>query len=181
MDTSMDYMEETAMKKIISLVLILLLCAAGGAFAKEEEVPVPAFEDILFENAKDALWLITEEEYDLALKLLDFAEGAPSAQDFEDYICDTFKTIQDDELQYEVAVAYHNGEFWTLAIPLYEPNDKEVETFLLFSENGVQFAGCGYMLWGEVEELFAPLYDVIWNVEYRPEDAVILIDEGKSV
>ena len=173
-------LEAMAVKKFASLFLILMICMGGSAFAKNEETEIPAFEDILFENAKDSLWLIVNGEYELALKLLDFVEGAPGEQDFEAYIRDTFLTIEDGEIQYEVAVAYYDGELWTLAIPLYEPDDKEIETFLLFSEDGQRFVGCGYMPWGEVEELYAPLYDVIWNVEYCPEGAVICVDEGES-
>ena len=34
------------------------------------------------------------------------------------------------------------------------------------------------MPWGDVEEKYENLYDVIWNVEYQPEDMLVLVDDA---
>ncbi len=124
------------MKKILALMLIVWL-AAGSVSAFAEET-VPVFDDILFENGKDALWLIASGDYELALSLLNFAEGVPSAEDFELFITANFPSIADGMVQYEVAVAYYDPQsaLWTLAIPVEEPENEEVETFVLFSQDG---------------------------------------------
>ena len=91
------------MKKILALILIVLLAAGSVSASAEENVPV--FDDILFENGKDALWLIASGDYELARSLLNFAEGVPSAEDFELFITANFPSIADGMVQYEVAVA----------------------------------------------------------------------------
>ena len=166
------------MKKILALMLIVWL--AAGSVSAFAEKTVPVFDDILFENGKDALWLIASGDYELALSLLNFAEGVPSAEDFELFITANFPSIADGMVQYEVAVAYYDPQsaLWTLAIPVEEPENEDVETFVLFSQDGTCFVGCGYMPWGDVEAQYENLYDVIWNVEYQPEDMLVLVDDA---
>ena len=166
------------MKRMVAAMLIIWL-AVGGVCAYAQE-SVPVFNDILFENGKDALWLVASGDYELALSLLDLAGGAPSAEDFELFITSNFPSIADGMVQYEVAVAYYDPAIamWTLAIPVEEPKEEDIETFVLFSQDGNRFSGCGYMPWGDVEAQCENLYDVIWNVEYQPEDMLVLVDDA---
>jgi hypothetical protein len=125
-----------------------LLCAALlSAF------PVIAsardLNEALFQDAKDALTMISYGEYQKALDKLNFTEP-PSAAEFEDFVCFDLDSVLTQTVQTDVAVCYHKSKKLYLALPVEEPVSRDVETLVLSSTDGEQFDGYKAARWGDV-------------------------------
>ncbi|MGI6238169.1 MAG: hypothetical protein ACOYI5_00895 [Christensenellales bacterium] len=138
--------------------LALSLVLGGCAFA---EADVPAIHDFLFLEAKQSLMYFDEGEYEYAAMLLGFAD----ADELSKFVTKNYETIGAG-VQTKVSVAYWTGAAWSLAVPLNEPSDAEVEALVLISADGLNFSGYQYATWGQVEEAYAACSYVIWNEEY---------------
>lgn len=160
------------MKRILSLVLILLLLISTVAYASE----VPQISEELFTVAKQALTYLASGEYERLVTLLPFSDVSPSASEWKSFFEGNFTAIEDGAVQTEYAVAYWIGSAWNLAIPVSEPNEDTVETIVLTSSDGVSLTGYRFATWAEVkgEYLFASY--VVWDKEYIESTPILAVD-----
>lgn len=159
------------MKKIVSALLlaVLIVCACAGAEG------VPDISDNLFSAAKEALSLLSYGEYARVSETLPFAAAAPGAEEWQNF-AGNFSTLDSGTVQREISVAYWQNGFWSLAVPVSEPNRDSVETLILRSDDGQTFSGYKYALWGEARGGYESSDYVVWNEEYVAGTPVIIPD-----
>ena len=158
------------MRRLFIVLLILAFFLQGSAFASGD------FSETLFDDAKQALSLISYGEYKKALKRLDFSGKTVTAEDLQTFTEDHLSSIFTVAVQTDVAVAYYTGSAWRLAIPLEEPSYDTVPVFVLRSKNGKSFDGYKAMLWYEVLDEVDQAESVTWNESYDPGDLFIVAD-----
>ena len=158
------------LRRMIALVLVLL-CISAPALAEEYSGTLP---EEMFLNAKQALSLMSYGEYKQALETI----GLDSSQASEfKFFCDASFTGLSDGVQLEVSVACLTDEYgWILAIPLWEPDFADVETFLLHSSDGLTFDGYTSATWGFISDLLPHSRDTIWYHSYDPGQKFIAAD-----
>ncbi|MDO4739704.1 MAG: hypothetical protein Q4A66_03475 [Eubacteriales bacterium] len=160
------------LRRILCLMLLAcLLTAAAHAGSDEYRGTLP---EEMFLNAKQALSLMSYGEYEAALETL----GLDPAQagDFRFFAEASFTSLFDG-VQLEVAVACLTDDYgWILAIPLWEPDAIDVETFLLHSSDGQTFDGYTSATWEFVDELLPKSKDTIWYDRYEPGDKFVVAD-----
>ena len=158
------------MKRMLSLLLTILLISTV-AFASG----IPQFNSDLFLRAKQALTCLSTGEYERLVTLLPFSDIAPSASEWQEFVEGNFRDFP-DVIQIDYSVAYWTGNVWKLAVPVCEPIDDNVETFILTSPDGAVFSGYGYSTWAEVrgEYIFASY--VTWNKEYVESNLLVTTD-----
>ncbi len=153
-----------------------LLLSAALLAATPLLVSAKTLDEALFDNAKEALTLISYGEYQKALDKLDFV-NPPSEADFEDFVCFELDAALTQAVQTDVAVAYHKGKKLYLAIPVEEPSSRDVETLVLSSSDGAQFDGYKSDTWGDVTKLVKDDAAAVWNEPYDPGTLVIVPDQ----
>lgn len=132
--------------------------------------------EALFQDAKDALTMISYGEYQKALDKLNFAEP-PSEAEFEDFVCFELDSVLTQTVQTDVAVCYHKGKKLYLALPVEEPVSRDVEALVLSSTDGEQFDGYKAASWGDVLKSVKQDDAAVWNVPYDPGTLVVVPDE----
>lgn len=151
------------------------LCAALLA-----ALPVSAsakdLNEVLFEDAKEALTMISYGEYQKALDKLNFTEP-PTEAEFEDFVCFELDSVLTQTVQTDVAVCYHRSKKFYLAIPVEEPVSRDVEALVLSSADGEQFDGYKAATWGDVMKLVKQDDAAMWNEAYDPGTPVVVPDE----
>ncbi len=158
--------------RCILFALVLAICL-GGAAQAEGEVYTGSLPEEMFLNAKQALGLMSFGEYDEALEVLGMT--ATNVEDFKFFAEASFSSLSDG-VQLEVSVACLTDEYgWILAIPLWEPDAMDVETFLLHSSDGLTFDGYTSATWEFVDQLLVQSYDTIWYYRYEPGDKYVAI------
>jgi len=159
------------MKRIISIMMAMLMFLSTMAFAAE----IPQISAGMFLTAKQALTCLAAAEYEKLVTLVPFSDVAPSAAEWQSFAEGNFTTLVEG-VQIDYAVAYWSAGMWKLAVPVHEPSDDTVETFVLSSADGITFSGYRYSTWAEVkgEYLFAPY--VTWDVEYIGGAPVVAAD-----
>ena len=155
---------------MLALALILA-CIGATAYADQYSGTLP---EEMFLNAKQALSLMSYGEYADALDTLGL--DSSQADEFK-FFADASFTGLSDGVQLEVSVAFLTDEYgWILAIPLWEPDFADVETFLLHSSDGATFDGYTAATWGFVCDLLPYSCDTIWYHSYDPGRKFIAAD-----
>ena len=156
------------MKRFLAMILAAaaLFCTAAA------ESTVIELNEQLFADAKQALTLFAEGDYETAAELLKFAD----ATEFEKFITGNYTTFGAGPVQTVVSAAMWTGSAWAVAVPLYEPSVPEIETLVLITNNidCAAFTGYTYALWGDVETALAQCDYVIWNEEYTAEESMVI-------
>ncbi len=132
--------------------------------------------EALFQDAKDALTLVSYGEYQKALDKLNFTQP-PAESDFEDFVCFELDSVLTQTVQTDVAVCYHKGKKLYLAIPVEEPVSRDVETMVLSSTDGEQFDGYKALSWGDVMKSVKADDAAVWNEPYDPGTLVVVPDQ----
>lgn len=159
------------MRKLLVIALVCALLAPVGALAA-------SFSETLFDNAKQALTLLSYGEYKKALKKLDMGNGH-KASELSDFVENDLPDLPYADVQTDVAVAYHYKNAWRLAIPIETPSYDAVETFLLRSKDGKKFDAYKAVTWYDVLLDIEEADTVIWRDEYAPGDLFIIADDGQ--
>jgi hypothetical protein len=132
--------------------------------------------EALFEDAKDALTMISYGEYQKALDKLNFTQP-PTEAEFEDFVCFELDSVLTQTVQTDVAVCFHKSKKLYLAIPVEEPVSRDVETLVLSSTDGEQFDGYKAASWGSVMKQVKQDDAAVWNEPYDPGTLVVVPDE----
>lgn len=128
----------------------------------------------LFTSAKEALRLMSYGQYGSALEALGFS--ADSAEDFKLFADANFTSLAEG-VQTDVAVACLTDEYgWLLAIPLWEPDATDVDTFVLHTSDEVSFDRYTSSTWGFIEQLLTQSTDTIWYNSYESEPKLVVPD-----
>lgn len=155
----------------IFLILLALAAAPLGAFAAEDEMP-----ETMFTNAKEALSLMSYGEYEKALEIIAFSSNEPTVEDFK-FFADASFTMLEGGVQKDVAVACLTDEYgWLLAVPLWEPDAMDIDTFVLHSSDGLTFDNYTSTQWSFISDLLTKSTKVIWHEAYEPGEKYILPD-----
>jgi len=154
-----------------AFLLCAALLAAFPVIASAKDL-----DEALFQDAKDALTMISYGEYQKALDKLNFKEP-PSAAEFEDFVCFELDSVLTQTVQTDVSVCFHKGKKLYLAIPVEEPVGRDVETLVLSSTSGEQFDGYAAASWGDVMKLVKQDDAAVWNEPYDPGTLVVVPDE----
>jgi len=152
-----------------------LICAALLA-ATPLLASAKALDEMLYDDAKEALTLMSYGEYQKALDKLNFTVP-PSAAEFEDFVCFELDSVLTQAVQTDVAVSFQRSKKLWLAIPVEEPVSRDVETLLLSSSDGLQFDGYRAAAWGDVMKYVRQDKAAVWNEAYDPGTPVIVPDE----
>jgi hypothetical protein len=159
-------------KRFTALALCAALLAAAPLIAS-----AGALNEQLFDDAKEALTLISYGEYQKALGKLNFSGEPPTAAEFEDFVCFDLDAALTQAVQTDVAVCFRrNKKFW-LAIPVEEPTRRDVETLLLSSSDGERFDGYRAARWDDVNKWVGQDAKAVWNEPYDPGTLVVVPDE----
>ncbi len=158
------------LKKWTAFLLCAALLAATPVLASAKEL-----NEALFDDAKEALTLISYGEYQKALDKLNFTEP-PAESDFEDFVCFELDSVLTQAVQTDVAVCYHKSKKLYLAIPVEEPVSRDVETLVLSSSDGEQFDGYKAAKWGDVMKSVKKDDAAVWNLPYDPGTLVVVPD-----
>ena len=161
----------SGMKKMTAFAL----CAALFAMTPLV-VSAKALDSKLFDQAKDALTLISYGEYQKALDKLNF-KNPPDAADFEDFVCFELDSVLTQAVQTDVAVSFQKGKKVYLAIPVEEPSSRDVETMVLSSSDGKQFDGYASDTWEDVMKQVRRDKAAVWDEAYDPGTLVVVPDE----
>lgn len=132
--------------------------------------------EALFQDAKDALTMISYGEYQKALDTLNFKKP-PSAAEFEDFVCFELDSVLTQTVQTDVAVGFHKGKKLYLAIPVEEPVGRDVEALVLSSSDGERFDGYRAASWGDVMKSVKQDDAAVWNEPYDLGTLVVVPDE----
>lgn len=154
------------------LILIAVMLAVFGACCANAEGGIITMNDMLFSDAKQALRLFEEGDFEGAAEVLGFG----TADEFEKFIGGNYRTFGDEPVQTTVAVAWWNGKSWIMAVPLHEPCDPDVETLVLATDSIDCSTFCGYTFstWGDVEAKLAQADYILWNEEYVDTKSMII-------
>ena len=154
---------------ILSLMCMIILLSSAYA----EAVPSKAF----FDNARQALISLSENDTDQALKLLNFSfsDSNNTTDSFLQFIEDTFSL---EHIQTQVSVCYYDeiSSSWKLAIPVEEPVEDSVKILVLTSSDMVTYSGYEAALWGDIQKATAKTDWVWWNKEYTSNGASLFAD-----
>ncbi|MBQ3222081.1 MAG: hypothetical protein IJB41_00565 [Clostridia bacterium] len=157
---------------MICMVLALML-ACAPAFAEKSDYSGTLPEE-MFLDAKQALSLMSYGEYAAALETIGL--DAKQADEFKFFAEASFSSLSDG-VQLKVAVAFLTEEYgWIMAIPLWEPDAIDVETFLLHSSDGSTFDGYTSATWEFVDQLLPLSIDTIWYDRYEPGSKFVVAD-----
>ena len=122
--------------------------------------------------------LVSYSEFDRAFEKGGFTQG--TADDFASYLQDNFYDLFNGTLQQDVAVCYYDGETWTLAIPVLEPTDDNVETLLLTAADGRHFDGYACGRWGDAVSAADASENAVWSGDYQKNPVIVEPDEGEA-
>lgn len=162
-------MKKIISKKAISCMLILVVLLSATAHAQ-----APSLSENLFKYAKSALKSLAAGDYQKVVTSLPFSGVSPSAKEWSSFVEGSFGSLSGDAPQTKYAVAYWTGKVWKVAVPLAEPDSKDVETFVLVSEDGSSFSGYGCSSWGNVSKEYQKSDYVRWNDEYNGSTSVVV-------
>ena len=154
------------MKKLTLIVLALWLAVSSALAA-------PQLSDSLFSVAKQAAECLMTGDFDRLAGAMPFSGGAPSADEWASFAGNYHGP---GHAQQKYAVGYWTGGSWRIAVPIETPDDPDVETLLLTSDDGVTFSGYRYADWGHVEREYADSDHVVWNSEYVPAAPQVFAD-----
>jgi hypothetical protein len=158
-------------KKWIALALCAALFAASPLIANAR-----GLDESLFDSAKEALTLLSYGEYQKALDKLNFT-SAPTASEFEDFICFELDSVLTQAVQTDVAVAFQkSGKYW-VALPVEEPVSRDVQVLLISSADGVRFDGYRAGAWGDALRAAGEDSSAVWNEPYDPGTLVVVPDQ----
>lgn len=149
-------------KYTLAAVILLSLALACPALASGYEGALP--ED-MFVSALTALDFMSGGDYQTALDILGLDDVKAKEFRFfaESGLPSIYGGVQDD-----FALGIHTEDYgWLIAVPLWNPNSLDVETFLLHSSDGETFDGYSAAAWSFVEEL---LQDDPETIVYRTEE-----------
>lgn len=163
-------------RRILAMALcIMLICCAGAA--AEQVTPM----DEMFMRAKEALLLLSMDEVDQAVELLDFAfdvESGLTEDSFRAFVEDGFTLLDSGSVQLEVAVCWLDEMgVWHIGIPLVEPVSWDVEALVLDTRDMTAFSSYSASNWGALEEAAALAQEAYWNLEYQAGATVLFADE----
>lgn len=159
------------MKRIVSLLLVMLLLISSTALASE----IPQIDSSLFLCAKQAVGCIVAGEYERMITLLPFSDVSPSASEWQSFVKGNFMALP-EIAQSIYSVAYWTGSVWKLAVPVSEPASDDVETLVLTSPDGLTFSGYGYAAWADVKNEYLYASYVTWDIEYLDSTPIIAVD-----
>lgn len=159
--------------RCILCIALVILCIGSAAVAETGNYSGSLPEE-MFLDAKQALSLMSYGEYEQALETLGLS--ATPVEEFSFFAEASFSYLSDG-VQLEVAVACLTEEYgWILAIPLWEPDAIDVETFLLHSSDGLTFDGYTSATWEFVDQLLLLSKDTIWYNSYEPACSYVVAD-----
>ncbi len=158
--------EVIRMKKFLCLLL-------AGFLIGTTALAVPQLSENLLNCAKQALSYLSSGEYERLVTLLPFSDVSPSASEWERF-AENFSTL--DDVQTDCAVAYWDGSFWKLAVPLQAPESGSVETMVLGSEDGSTFIGYRYATWSQIEKEYTSSDYGLWSKEVVDGAPLIVAD-----
>jgi len=161
----------SGVRKITAFALCAALLAMAPLVASAK-----ALDSKLFDQAKEALTLISYGEYQKALNKLNF-KNPPDVADFEDFVCFELDSALTQAVQTDVAVSFQKGKKVYLAIPVEEPSSRDVETLVLSSSDGKQFDGYASDTWENVMKLVRQDKAAVWNEAYDPGTLVVVPDD----
>ena len=154
---------------ILSLMCMIILLSSAYA----EAVPSKAF----FDNARQALISLSENDTDQALELLNFSfsDSNNTTDSFLQFIEDTFSL---EHVQTQVAVCYYDeiSSSWKLAMPVEEPVEDSVKVLVLTSSDMVTYSGYEAASWGDIQKATAKTDWVWWNKEYTSNGTSLFAD-----
>lgn len=159
------------MKKLICSCLIAALLFTCTCSALAE---IPSLSSSLFKYAKSALTCLADGDYQKIVSNLPFSGVSPSADEWKSLAEGAFTTLSGSDPQTQYAVAYWAGNVWKVAVPVSTPDDDNVETLLLISEDGQSFSGYGYSSWKKVSGEYRSSDYVNWNDEYNASTSVVI-------
>ena len=159
------------LRRLAAFLLCAALLSAFPVIASARDL-----NEALFQDAKDALTMISYGEYQKALDKLNFTEP-PSAAEFEDFVCFELDSVLTQTVQTDVAVCFHKSKKLYLALPVEEPVSRDVETLVLSSTDGEQFDGYRASSWGDVLKSVKQDDAAVWNEPYDPGTLVVVPDE----
>lgn len=163
-------MKKISSKKTIGCLLILIVfLSATAAYAQ-----APSLSESLFKYAKSALKCLAIGDYQKVVTSLPFSGVAPSAKEWSSFVEGSFDSLSGEAPQTKYAVAYWTGKVWKVAVPLAKPDSKDIETFVLVSEDGSSFSGYGCSSWGSVSKEYQKSDYVRWNDEYNGSTSVVV-------
>lgn len=167
------------MKKWIAALVLCLMLVLPVFAAAEPMQPTPM--DLMFQRLKDALILLSLDETDQALQLINFVfdvESELTEESFRELTETGLVLLDSGMVQTDVAVCwldemgvYHFG------IPLVEPISPDVEALVLCSRDLVNFSSYYAAMWSVLEENAALHDEVVWNLEYQAGAPVLFADE----
>lgn len=164
-------------KRIAALMLCVMMLLPVCAAAEQQVTPM----DSMFMRLKEALILLSLDETDQALQLINFVfdvESELTAETFRELAETGLLLLDSGMVQTEVAVCwldemgvYHFG------IPLVEPISPDVEALVLCSRDLVNFSSYYPSVWSALEEAAAMHEQVVWNIQYQAGAPVLFADE----
>lgn len=158
------------MKKWMAAVLAAILAFMLPIVALAE------LEKTLFDDAKQAVSLLSYGEYQKAIDKLDFSDNQPDSEEFARFVDENLDSVLYGDVQCSVAVGYRKGSAWRLAVPVEEPEDGSVQVLVLRSKDGQSFDAYTATSWRDVMAEVDESETVIWNEAYEPDDQVFLTD-----
>jgi len=163
------------MKRHIAILLTVLMLFMSAAACAEGAVPQVSAN--LFLSAKQALVYLASGEYERLVTLLPFSGVAPGASEWQGFAEGNFMTLSGETpVQTEYSVAYWTGIDWKLAVPVYAPDNGNVEALVLTTSDGMTFSGYRYCKWSEVMPEYEAAAYVTWNKEYVGAAPMISVD-----
>ena len=150
-------------KRLSFLLVFILIMSCAAA----ESAPSSS----LFSTAKSALQLIAAGDDDGALSKIDFQFSSDkySEDGFKQCVERYLPDIRNTAGQTDVAVCYWEGigSRWLIAVPVTEPNSKDVLCLVLMSSDKKVFDGYAVLTWAEVTDGTTHSDWVWWSNEYR--------------
>lgn len=163
-------------KRMVAFMLCMMLLIPACA-AAEQMTPM----DAMFVRLKDALILLSLDETDQAIELINFVFDVESELTVESFreLTDTGLLLLDSGMvQSEVAVCWTDEMgVYHFGIPLVEPISPEIEALVLCSRDLVNFSSYYASTWGALEQTAAMYDEVVWNLEYQAGMPVLFADE----
>ena len=157
------------------LVLAMLVASACGALAAQPS-------DDFYNVGRNALLMLENGDTDGAIALIGFQfdpnDSTYSEAGFRAIVKDKYAPSYDAHPALEpTAVCFYMDNYWYLALPVTEPVNDSVQTFVLISSDQSTFCGYAALRWGSVLEMSDMAQEAYWNVEYKASGSELIADQ----
>lgn len=161
-------------RTFLSLILAALLFT-GSALAAQPE-------DGFYDTGREALYKMATGDVDGAVERIGFQfdgnDATYSEEGFRQIIAEKYAPDFDNQpVLQDTAVAFYMDGLWYLALPVSEPRDGDMETFVLISPDQAAFTGYAALSWSTVVEMSDLAEECYWNVEYNPVRSEPMADQ----